>query len=174
MVDMKNLIVRRATTEDALNLSVLKKQVFISTYALSGINNDFSSHITSEFSIENTENQITNSNTIVLLAEKNGFLVGCAELVLNSTCKETGNSSPELNVLYVLEQMKGKGVGYKLISESESILKAKSYPGIWLTVYHKNMAAIEFYKRQSYKDIGRYDFEMGGKFYENRIMYKGF
>lgn len=174
MVNMKNLVIRKATVKDALNLSVLKKQVFISTYALSGINNDFSSHIISEFSIEKIKDQINDPEIIVLLAEKNGFLVGCAELFLNNTCKETGDSSPELNVLYVFEHLKGRGIGYKLISECESVLNEKKYPGMWLTVYHKNKAAIEFYKRQSYKDIGRYDFEMEGKYYENRIMFKRF
>ncbi len=171
---MKNLKIRKATELDIRNISVLKKQVFISTYALSGINNEFSNHITAEFSIERIEESIKDKNKIILVAERKGFLIGIAEIFLNSMCKETGNLSPELNVLYVFEHVKGKGIGFKLISECENIVKEYNLPGLWLTVYHQNENAIQFYERQSYKDIGTYLFEMEGKKYENRIMYKQF
>lgn len=171
---MKGLKIRKATREDVLNLSVLKKQVFISTYALNGINKDFSSHITKAFSENEILNNIEDPEKIVLLAEKHGFLIGCAEIGINSTCKETNNSSPELMVLYVFEHVKGQGVGYSLITDSERIAKEMKFPGLWLTVYHKNNEAIKFYLRQSYRDIGKWDFEMEGKSYENRIMYKHF
>lgn len=168
------IIIRRAVFSDALNLSVLKKQVFISTYACNGIKQDFSNHITSEFSVDKIENSINDENKIVLLAEINDFLVGCAELYLNSTCEETKDISPELNVLYVFEHAKGVGVGYSLISEAENILKKMNFPGLWLTVYYENIDAIKFYKRQLYEDIGLYLFEMEGEKYENRIMFKKF
>jgi len=171
MIELK---IRRATIKDTRNLSVLKKQVFISTYALDGINQDFSNHINSELSEEKIENDLKDKNRIILLAEKNGFLIGCAEVFINSICKETGDSSPELNVLYVFEHAKGIGVGYSLISEAEQILKEMNFPGLWLTVYHKNFNAIKFYERQSYKDIGLWLFEMEGEKHENRIMFKRF
>ncbi len=171
---MEGLTIRKANRKDVLNLSVLKKQVFISTYALNGINNEFSNHITENLSEDMVLKSTEDQNKLILLAEKEGFLLGCAELFLNSNCKETRNKSPELNVLYVFEHVKNKGIGYKLITESENVVKKMGYPGIWLTVYHENINAIKFYQRQSYKDIGTFQFEMKGKFYENRIMYKSF
>lgn len=171
---MKELLIRKAKESDILNISVFKKQVFISTYALSGINEEFSNHITSHFSIEKIRENVFDENMLVLLAEREGFLVGLAEIFLNSTCKETENSSPELNVLYVFEHFKGQGIGYKLITECEREVKQMGMPGLWLTVYHQNQNAIKFYNRQNYRDVGMYLFEMEGKKYENRIMFKQF
>ncbi|PLX13787.1 MAG: hypothetical protein C0597_11140 [Marinilabiliales bacterium] len=172
MVVKMNIKIRKATKSDVRNLSVLKKQVFISTYALDGINGEFSNHITKTFSEDEILKSIEEPDKITLLAEKDGFLLGCAEIVLNSTCKETGNKSPKLYVLYVFEHAKGKGIGYQLITESEKLVKELGYAGLWLTVYHENRAAINFYLRQLYKDIGAFQFEMEGNFYENRILYK--
>ena len=169
---MSELKIRRAEELDILNLSVLKKQVFISTYAIEGIDKDFSNHITTNFSVDKIEEDLNDKSKIILLAENKGFLIACAEIFLNSFCKETGDSSPELNVLYVFEHAKGKSVGYKLITEAENILKEMNFPGLWLTVYHENMNAIKFYQRQSYNDIGLWLFEMEGEKYENRIMFK--
>lgn len=171
---MKNIKIRRATKEDVLNLSVLKKQVFISTYAIDGIRKDFSEYITSEFSEENLQENLKDENRIVLVAEQNDFLIGCAEIEINNRCNETKDNSPELTVLYVFEHAKGKGIGYRLITECESIVKRLNYPGLWLTVYHQNFNAIQFYNRQQYKDIGQWFFEMGGEKHENRIMFKRF
>ncbi len=171
---MEGLTIRTANRKDILNLSVLKKQVFINTYALNGIDSEFSNHITKNLSEDMILKSIEDENKLILLAEKDEFLLGCAELFLNSTCQETKNKSPELNVLYVFEHAKNKGVGYKLLTESERVAKRMDYPGMWLTVYHENFNAIKFYLRQSYKDIGTFQFEMEGKFHENRIMYKAF
>ncbi|MCK5170320.1 MAG: GNAT family N-acetyltransferase [Bacteroidales bacterium] len=164
--------IRKAELTDALNLLVLKKQVFISTYAINGIRKDFSEYINAEFSVNNTENAINDKNKIILIAESNGFMVGCAEINLLSNCPETKDNGPELNIMYVFEHFKGKGVGYSLISKIENLVKEKGFPGLWLTVYHLNENAISFYKRQNYKIIGSTFFEMGGNKYENKIMNK--
>ncbi len=169
---MKEIKIRRANITDVLNLSVLKKQVFISTYAINGIRKDFSEYINTEFSVNNTENAINDKNNIILIAESNGFMVGCAEMCLLSNCPETKDNSPELAILYVFEHFKEKGVGYSLISEVENLVKEKGFSGLWLTVYYLNKNAISFYKRQNYKIIGSTFFEMGGNKYENKIMYK--
>jgi len=171
---MKGLQISKANESDILNISVLKKQVFISTYALSGVNNEFSNHITSEFSIEKIKSSISDKNKIILLAVRKGFLIGIAEVFLNKTHQATNDLSPELNVLYVFEHTKGMGVGYKLISEAEKIVSEMGFSGLWLTVYYNNQNAITFYKRQKYKDIGKEYFEMQGKKYENRILFKQF
>ena len=169
-----NIKIRKAELTDTLNLSVLKKQVFISTYAINGIRKDFSEYINTEFTVNNTENAINNKNNIILIAESNGFMVGCAEISLLSNCPEIKDNSPELTILYVFEHFKGKGVGWSLISEAENLVKEKGFSGLWLTVYHLNENAISFYKRQNYKIIGNTFFEMDGKKYENRIMLKSF
>lgn len=169
---MKEIKIRRANITDALNLSVLKKQVFISTYAINGIRKDFSEYINTEFTVNNIENAINDKNNIILIAESDGFMVGCAEINLLSNCPETKDNSPELTILYVFEYCKEKGAGYSLISKTENLVKAKGFLGLWLTVYHLNENAISFYKRQNYKIIGSTFFEMSGNKYENKIMYK--
>lgn len=169
---MKKIEIRNANSQDVLNLSVLKKQVFISTYALEGIRSDFSRHINAEFSIEKTSKELNDKNKITLIAEHKDCIIGYAEIILNSNCNDLTENSPELSKLYVFEHFKGKGVGYSLISESENIARNKGFQGLWLTVYHLNRNAILFYKKQDYKIIGKTDFEMENQKYENKIMFK--
>lgn len=172
--NMNGITIRKAIKSDALNLSVLKNQVFISTYAIDGIREDFSKYISQEFSVEKIENELNDENKIVLLAENKEFLIACAEIDLKNNCPEVNDNSPELTVLYVFEHFKGKGVGYALISEAEKLVKEKGFSGLWLTVYHQNRNALSFYKRQYYKVVGNTYFELGSVKYENKIMLKKF
>ncbi|PKP34906.1 MAG: GNAT family N-acetyltransferase, partial [Bacteroidetes bacterium HGW-Bacteroidetes-15] len=77
---------------------------------------------------------------------------------------------PEISVLYVLERFCGRGIGKLLLNETISSLKNINNKGVWLSVYHKNQKAINFYNKNGFKDIGKIYFEMSGNSYENRIM----
>lgn len=57
-----------------------------------------------------------------------------------------------------------------LLNETISALKKLNYNDVWLSAYHKNQRAINYYKQNGFKDIGKLLFDMNGNKYENRIL----
>lgn len=172
---MSNYTIRKANLSDALNLTVLKQQVWISTYAVDGIREEFSKYVSETFTPDSTTRIIENPNNIVLVAEKDNHLIGCTEINLLSLCPEqTYKNSPEVTVLYVLERFQGIGLGKELLNKCIDELGSLGYKSVWLTVYHQNLKAIKFYERNRFVNVGRTDFEMGGNKYPNEIMFYDF
>ncbi len=143
--------VRLATNSDALNLVMLKTQVWLHTYATEGVRNEFSNYIISTFTKENMLKSIQNRHMNILVAEQNEHLVACAEIDYKAKCPENCGEAPELTVLYVSEHFTNKGVGFSLLKECESLVCQNGFDGLWLTVYYQNKRAIDFYKHQGFK-----------------------
>ncbi|MBW1294002.1 GNAT family N-acetyltransferase [Aquimarina litoralis] len=165
------ILFRKAQKQDALQLSILYKQVYMKTYAVEGITHEFANFASHKFSIEAIKNKIEKENSIIIATYKDNP-VGVAEIVYNSICPIRNIVSPELGKLYVLDWFFGKGIGYGLLNHVEIELKNKSHEEYWLWVYIKNNRAISFYEKQHFTCIGNAFFDMEMNSYENKVMRK--
>jgi len=165
------VLIRAAEISDVNNLTVLKQQVWIATYAVEGIRTEFSTYVLSEFTSDKLLETILDKNKILLIAEIDNHLVGCVEVNLRCDCPvDLVQDQPEIAVLYVLERYTGVGIGLKLLTEALSELKEKDFKAAWLTVYHKNERALKFYTKNNFRIVGITSFEMDGNQYENKVM----
>lgn len=167
-----NFQIREANPTDAVNILMLKIQVWLHTYATEGVKSEYADYLASEFTKEKTEALISNPNKKIFLVEKDSNLIACCQIDDDTPCPVDGIIESELSVLYVSQHFHGQGVGYDLLTYAESWLKGKGYSGLWLTAYYKNEHALDFYNRQNYKKIGTCFFEMGENQYENWVFYK--
>ena len=167
---MENINIRKVDLGDALNLAVLKQQVWIATYAVEGIRTEFSDYVLSEFTIENIRKTILNNNKFIYVAEIEQHLIGCLEIAFNVKCPVNTETGPEIAVLYVLERYTGMGIGKTLLNRALSLCDELKFSSVWLTVYHKNEREINFYLKNSFEDAGSTFFEMGGNKYENKVL----
>jgi len=77
------VLIRAAEISDVNNLTVLKQQVWIATYAVEGIRTEFSTYVLSEFTSDKLLETILDKNKILLIAEIDNHLVGCVEVNLS-------------------------------------------------------------------------------------------
>jgi len=168
---MNPVNIRQATMADSKNLTILKQQVWVATYAVEGIRQEFSDYLLQEFTLEKTEKSIQNSLKITLLAETHCHLIGCVEISLDTQCQVPSIAGqPEISILYVLEAFIGKGTGKLLLNEAFKTIKKLKFNSTWLTVYFKNTRALSFYLKNGFTQTGTTFFELGENKYENKIM----
>lgn len=167
---MGQLNIREADLMDVMNLAVLKQQVWIATYALEGIRNEFSVYVLTEFTPENVRKDVMDSNKLIYIAEIDHHIIGCVEIEFDSKCPVKSEKGPEISVLYVLERFTGMGIGQQLLDQAFMFCKELSIDSVWLTVYHKNERAIKFYLKNRFKESGKTYFELVNNRYENKIM----
>lgn len=167
---MENISIRKSDLGDVSNLTVLKQQVWIATYAVEGIRTEFSDYVLSEFTTENIRKSIQDSNKLIYIAEIDKHIIGCVEIDFNAKCPVETKTGPEIAVLYILERFIGMGIGKILLDKSILFCKEMDFKTVWLTVYYKNERAINFYVKNRFKEAGNTYFEMGGNRYENKVM----
>ena len=170
----ENIVYRKANATDVIKLSILFKQVYIQTYGVEGVSDEFANFIVKQFSVERLHDLIaTNPDTIIVAVYKDN-LVGVVDIAFDKKSPVNDIIAPELNKLYILEWFCGKGIGYNLLSEAEKVVKSKGINEMWLWVLVSNERAITFYERQGYKWIGNASFQMEKNCYDNKVMLKQF
>lgn len=167
-----NFQYRNARPDDAIKLSVLLKVVYIQTYGIEGVSDEFANFITKQFSVERILNLIHEQPDAILVAEYQNNLVGVCEITFAKQSPVGHITAPELNKLYILESFCGKGIGYHLLELAENTARSKGEKQMWLWVLKSNQRAIHFYKRQDYHIIGKALLEMETNTYENEVMCK--
>lgn len=157
---------------DVAQLSLLLKAVYIHTYALEGITDEFTKFTGEQFSEEKILKMIHSKEMDLQIALYKDNPIGLAKVEYNKTSPVGNVVGTLLDKLYVLNHFHGKGVGHQLLEKVEAIAEAKGEKEIWLWVYIKNEQAINFYKRQNYKSIGTADFTVRENSYPNLILLK--
>ena len=168
----EEIIYRKARINDAIKLSILFKQVYIQTYGVEGVSDEFANFITNQFSVERIENLIQQNPDCLIVAAYKNNLVGVAEIEFSKKCPIDGIIATELNKLYILEWFCGKGIGQKLLEFAERMVFENGFRELWLWVLETNTRAIGFYEKHNFKNIGKASFQMETNTYENIVMLK--
>lgn len=169
---MSDILYRKAILPDAKKLSILYKQVYIQTYGIEGVSDEFANFITRQFAVERLEQIIRDHPENTIVAVYKGNLVGVAEIEFSKKCPVNDLLAPELSKLYILEWFCGKGIGYHLLAEAEKVIVAKGIREMWLWVLESNHRAVSFYEKQHFQWIGNASFQMEVNKYENKVMVK--
>lgn len=164
---------RAAVPEDALCLSVLAIQVFLDTYATTGIRPSIAREVLSSYSQAGFRAAIASAGSRVVLAEVRDHLVGFAQVTLRATHHlAPPGVQAELLRLYVQEPFTGAGIGTRLLAAAEQVAAASGASVLWLTPWVHNHRALAFYGRRGYADHGLTVFTFEGESHENRVQAK--
>jgi diamine N-acetyltransferase len=125
------------------------------------------------FNLETVKNELENPKLTYLIAEFEGNAVGFAELREGKKieCIE-GKNAIEIQRIYVIEPMKGKGIGKELLEKCCEIGSEKGYETIWLGVWDKNVEAQKFYQKIGMENVGLTDFSDGKNEFLNFVFAK--
>lgn len=167
----QGLALRRADAADALCLSVLAMQVFLDTYATSGIRTAIAREVVSGYAESSFERAIVNPDTCLWVAERDGHLVGFAQVTLGAAHPlAPAGVQAELLRLYVQEPFTGQGVGKALLAHAEHSAARAGATVLWLTPWVHNHRALRFYARRGYQDHGLTWFTFEGESHANRVL----
>lgn len=167
-----DIIYRKATADDLLQVSILLQIVYMQTYGEDGVTKEYANYVHRRFSVEYLYSALKANPNSILVATYKGNVVAAAEIKFESVCSVNGFTAPELSKLYILEWFCGKGIGYNLLKEVEKTVVAAGQSKIWLWVYTLNPRAIKFYERQGYHIIGSAIYQMEENAYVNYAMEK--
>lgn len=171
--DETRVLIRGATSADALCLGVLATQVFLDTYATGGIRPAIAREVLSTFSTAAFDAVLARPGTQVVVAELDAHLIGFAQLTLGAVHEQFITAAPaELDRLYVQEPFTGAGIGSRLLQRAEDLAASAGVSDLWLTPWVHNRRALGFYASRGYADFGATLFCFEGEQHENRLLAK--
>lgn len=163
-------VIRQAAPADAPCIAALGLQVFLETYATSGIWPALAREALGSFSVEAIEFQLQLPGAFFLVAEHGDRLVAFAQFAQPAYEKPEGTFWVER--LYVQEPFTRRGIGKALLSRVEALARENGATAISLTAWVGNARALAFYSSQGYDDVGPTTFTFEGESYENRRLLK--
>jgi ribosomal protein S18 acetylase RimI-like enzyme len=172
MLPPSHITLRPAVQSDALCLGILATQVFLNTYAISGINTDLANEAVQIYSPSAFETRLADRNNEITVAEIQGNLVGFLDLQIVSSCPAPEIVGPEVLRLYIQAPFQRQGLGKAFLLAAEARAKALQASSLWLTAWIGNVGALAFYPKIGYKDAGSMQYAINGINYENRIFAK--
>ena len=157
-----NLSIRQADVSDLKIICALGVTTFYEAYFEQDDSNDLANYVLESFSLTQIESELKNENSTFFIAEIDGCAVGYAKLRENSKadCLES-EDAVELQRIYILEKVKGKGVGKALMNYCFETARSKGYKAIWLGVWERNLAAQKFYEKFGFVKTGEMKFPYG-------------
>jgi ribosomal protein S18 acetylase RimI-like enzyme len=125
------------------------------------------------FSISKTKLDLADSNNLFYIIYIDDLPVGYAKLVLNKTNDNIASKNNCcLERIYILNEFIPLKIGLKFLNFLEEKAKELLLDTMWLSVYVKNGRAIRFYKKNQFKYLGRLNFLVNGKEYDNIVFSK--
>ena len=99
------------------------------------------------------EKRLKGYKSIIFIAEEDDKPVGFALTHVFREIVRYRAEIAKLEYLFIKEEVRGKGVGSMLVSETKKILKKKKIPRLKVVAMTNNSNAISFYKKHGFSDF---------------------
>jgi ribosomal protein S18 acetylase RimI-like enzyme len=159
---MQDLVIRRGVASDATALAELAARTFTDAFASDNRPEDLQAHIASAYGVSQQSAEIADPNTITLLAERNGALIGYAQVRRHAVPSCVTQERPvELQRFYLDRAAHGTGVAKDLMSAVHEAARELGGIHLWLGVWERNARAIAFYSKMGFAKVGNHSFYVG-------------
>jgi diamine N-acetyltransferase len=172
---MTEISIRPATEVDAKLLTDLAYTTFWDAFAHHPKNepNDLAHYMRQAFSLEQIINELSDPNSVFIIAAVDDEPAGYAKLIYESTEPEIIAEWPvELSRLYSHQRYLGQGVGQLLLDECIGKAKDAGRDVMWLGVWEYNPRAKRFYEKNGFRIVGSHTFQLGSDPQTDLLMQK--
>lgn len=171
---VQELVIRRATDDDASRLAEFARRTFIETFAPENTADDMALHVAKSFGPDIQLSEIRDAAMTTLVAELGSTMAGFAQVREGPppACV-TGDAPIELRRFYVDRPFHGRGLARALMSAVDDVARQLGGRTLWLGVWERNPRAIAFYTKCGFVDVGAHAFIFGTDEQTDRVMARG-
>jgi ribosomal protein S18 acetylase RimI-like enzyme len=159
MTDMK---INKVTLMDINQLQEISRQTFYETFASSNTEENMSLYLNESFSAAKLTNELNDPNAEFYFALIDCKVIGYLKINYGQSQIELQNSKfLEIERIYVLKKYHGKNVGQILYEKALLLARQSNANYIYLGVWEENARAINFYKKNGFKEVDKHIFKLG-------------
>jgi ribosomal protein S18 acetylase RimI-like enzyme len=173
MESKEPILIRKVKKEEASLLREVQISTFRETFASFNTEENMRQYIKDAFSEEKVEKELSDPHCTFYFSVWEGMPVGY--LKVNAASAQSDLNDPqslEIERIYVLQSLKGKKIGKKLMEQAFLQAKGMGCGYVWLGVWEKNLPAIEFYEYSGFRVFGEHSFILGEDIQKDLLMRK--
>lgn len=172
-MESSDLVIRFAEADDLKLLVALGMTTCYEAYFELDPSRDLAEYCVWSFSPEQLKTELEDAGSTFLIAEIDARAIGYAKLREGKKIEcMAGKNAVEIQRIYILERMKGRRIGEKLMNRCFEIAKERGFGVVWLGVWDKNTAAQRFYEKIGMTRAGWTDFSDGKNEFINMVFAK--
>jgi len=151
----------KAKEEDFQLLAGIGKTSFIESHGHSAKAADINRYLHEKYSDETIKDELADPKNIYLILYHQGQPAGYSKIIMNSPHPAIPlKNVAKLERLYLLKEFYGLKLGDKLFARNLELARDNKQSGMWLFVWKENHRATGFYRKEGFKIIGSYDFQL--------------
>ena len=153
---------KRCSLEDLATLQNVSRRTFEDTFATMNDEANMNAYLQTAFDREKLRDELTHASSSFYFIYLDGELAGY--LKLNTDDAQTDLHDPnslEVERIYVLKNFQGRGIGSLLMGKAIEVAREHNKSFIWLGVWERNEAALRFYRKNGFYQIGKHLFIVG-------------
>jgi len=159
MIKIKTIKVRINQVEI---LSEIAIQTFSETFLADNDEEQLQKYINDKLSKEILQEELSNEHSEFYFAKVDHQIIGYLKINIDEAQTEKlGNTSMEVERIYVLQKHQGLKAGQALLNKSIALAKEKQLEFIWLGVWENNKKAIQFYEKNGFVVFDKHLFLLG-------------
>ena len=163
--------IRQCTSDVAGLICSLGMTTFRDTFAADNSQENMEDYLLHSFSSELIKSQLSESESVLLLASVDCTPAAYMQLSTGKAQTEQfGDTSIEIERLYVLSDFKRHGLGTLLVNQAFERARNQRLSKIWLGVWEHNEPAQRFYQAMGFKRTGEHTFTLGADIQTDWIM----
>ena len=155
--------IRPATPDDAAALAELGARTFRDAFAAQNRAEDMDAYVAQTYGEAQQRRELVDPKNVALVVERNGVLVGFAQL-------RREQEKVEIARFYVERAHHGEGIAQELMERVIDTARGLGAETLWLGVWEHNPRAIRFYEKCGFVDIGSHPFLVGSDLQTDRLM----
>jgi diamine N-acetyltransferase len=168
-----DLVIRFARADDLKLLIALAVTTCYEAYFELDPSKDLAEYCLRAFNEAQLQSELDDAHSTFLIAERDARAVGYAKLREGKKIEcMAGRNAVEVQRIYILEKMKGKRIGERLLNRCFELAKERGFETVWLGVWDKNTAAQRFYEKIGMTRAGWTDFSDGKNEFINLVFAK--
>ena len=159
---MDEIVIRKTTNADLVELQTIGKQTFFETFADQNTDADMQKYLDNNLSVNKLKDELSDENSEFYFASTDNKVIGYLKINFGLAQTEIKDKSAiEIERIYVLKEFHGKKVGQILYNKAIEIAKQTKAAYVWLGVWEKNHRAINFYKKNGFLEFDKHIFKLG-------------
>ena len=163
--------IRLAQAQDCEALSALASSSFVAAFAAMNNPQNMDSYVDAAFSPATLAAELADVKSTFFVAQHGPALAGYAKLRRGTPgAAVTGPKPVELQRIYTASDLKGVGVGGRLLEAIIEMALEEGYQTLWLGVWEQNPPSIAFYERKGFIAVGQHEFLLGEEQQTDLIM----
>ncbi|SCB82448.1 GNAT family N-acetyltransferase [Weissella bombi] len=167
------IAIKQITLSELPELQKISRQTFLDTFGSDNSAANMKAYLDHAYGDEPLTKELTDPNSFFFFAEDNQQILGYLKLNINQAQTETqGPTALEIERIYVNKAFKHQGLGTKLFQKAIEVAKYHGKSEIWLGVWENNAAALKFYHKLGFEQIGDHVFQLGDDPQRDLIMLK--